>query len=253
VLAVDEDGDGVKDRQQTVAMPILHFLGLMAGMGEMYWTLPQQRLDAHIVSGFAAEQDDAVRVLLYAHNSRDIQSRSKDSFEISLNLDRLAWPDIRVSEHRFDKDHNTYYREGLKLRDRPAGRPGLRRATPAEVERLIEDLQSGNCETQIAAVKKAASLGDPPEEILVAALELYERTRDKDVRAAIEAAGRQVQKRQVCYTPEEAAQVEDLSKLRITKQSRHKTDADGNVCLTLTVAANGANFVVIQPRSGERK
>jgi hypothetical protein len=247
VLAVDDDGDGRKDRQQTVAMPILHFLGLMAGMGDAYWTVPEQSVDAHVVSGLAAKRDDALRVLLYAHNAHDIQSRSKDSFELTLDLAAVPWPEVRVTEYRFDKDHNSYFRPGLKLRDRPAGRPGLKRPTPDEVERFVNNLSSDDRQAQLAAVKSAASLGDLPEELLVAAMQLYERTKDKEVRAAIESAGRQIQQRQVCYAPEEVARVQKLAELRITKQSRHKVGAEGSVHLFLTVAANGANFVVIEP------
>jgi hypothetical protein len=159
----------------------------------------------------------------------------------------VPWPEIRVSEYRFDKDHNSYFRQGLKLRDRPAGGPGLRRPTPDEVERLIENLASDDRTEQIAAVKKALSLGDLPEELLVAAMQLYERTQDREVRAAIEAAGRQIQKRQVCYLPEEVVRVQELSELRVTKQSHHAASGGGRARLSLAVAANGANFVVIEP------
>ncbi len=247
LIAVDEDGDGKKDRQQTVAMPILSFLGLVAGMGESYWALPEQTVGGHVVSGFAARGDGAVRVLLYSHNPRDVQSRSKGSFEIALDFSGVPWPHVRTSEYRFDKDHNSYYRLGLEFRDRPAGGPSLRRPGPDEVDKLIAGLAGTDRAVQMAAVKKASSFGELPEGILTAAIELYEQTKDEEVRAAIRQAASQIQARQVCYSPEEVARILKLSVLRATRRRSRVVGADGTLSLPLAVAANGANFVVIEP------
>ena len=247
VIDVDQDGNGKIDHQETVAMPILNFLGLLSGMDDSYWVLPERTVGGHVISGFASRGDKAVCILLYSHNRRDIQSRSKVAFEIALDLSNVPWPEVRVREYRFDKDNNSYYRLGLKLRDRPAGGPDLRRPKPEEVQKLLANLQSGNRAAQIAAVKKAASLRDVPEEVIGVVIKLYEETKHEEVRTAIEEAVRQIQTRQVCYSTEEVAKVRELSVLRVTKESTHAVGAGGALQLAVTIAANGANFVVIEP------
>ena len=185
VIAVDEDGDGRKDRDETVAMPILNFLGLMAGMGDSYWPLGEQTVGGHVVSGFASKSDDALRVLLYSHQPRDTQSRSQAAFEITLDLTAVPWSEIRASQYRFDKDNNSYYRLGRELRDRPAGAALGRVPRPEEVEQLLTDLASGDSAKQIAAAKRASAFSEVPESVLAAAFELYNKIKDEAVRTAL--------------------------------------------------------------------
>jgi len=45
----------------------------------------------------------------------------------------------------------------------------------------------------------------------------------------------------------DVAPIIELSKLRMTKESRHSQGADGVLRLPLVVAANGVNFIVIKP------
>jgi hypothetical protein len=246
VIAVDQDGDGQKDREETVAMPILNFLGLLAGMGENYWVLPEQTIGSHAVSGFAARGEKQVQLLLYSHDPQDTQSRSAATFEIELALRGITWPEVSVREYRFDKDHNSYYHLGRELRDRPAGATG-RAPRPEEVERLIADLTGGDRAVQIAAVKKAATFGELPEALLAAAFQLYQETKDDAVRQALAEAGRQMLSRQVCYRPAEVARVRELSVLRVTNQRRVGAGPDRVLRLPFAVAANGANFVAIEP------
>lgn len=101
-------------------------------------------------------------------------------FEITLDLNDIPWKNVRVTEYRFDKDNNSYYRLALELRDRP--------------------------------VRKAASAGQ-----------------------------------EICYSAGEVARLQELSMLHVTKDSCHNVGAGGTLRLPLTVAANGANFVVIEP------
>jgi len=102
---------------------------------------------------------------------------------------------------------------------------------------------------QIAAVKKAASFSDIPQGVVIAAIRLYEETEHEEVRAAIRQVVQQIQTADVCYRPEEVARVRALSVLQVTKESSHAVDAHGTLRLPLTVAANGANFVVIESRA----
>ncbi|UCE46303.1 MAG: hypothetical protein JSW47_11850, partial [Phycisphaerales bacterium] len=238
---------GRTDRRETVPMPIMNFLDLLAGMGESYLVLPERTVGGHVVSGFASKADQAVKILLYSHHGHDIQSRSQVAFETELDLSAVPWPQVRVREYRFDKDNNSYYRLALDLRDGPASGPNLHRPSPNEIHRLIADLASGDRAVQIAAIKKVASLRDIPEEVVGVALKLYEQTEHKDVRTAIEEAGRQIQVHQRCYSPEDMVRVRELSVLRVTNESTHSVGADGTLRLRIAIAANGANFVKIEP------
>jgi hypothetical protein len=121
VLHSDDGGDGRADRTVTVPMPIFHALGLLSDMGEEYWVLRGQTVGGHAVGGFASRDDPgAVRVLLFAHNAQDTQSRSEAPFDVTLDVGGLTWRDpARVWEYRFDSDHNSPFRRARVLRDRP--------------------------------------------------------------------------------------------------------------------------------------
>jgi hypothetical protein len=161
VLKCDDDGDGRSDREVTVPMPIFHALGLLSDLGDRYWVLPDRAAGGHVVSGFASRDDRGlVRVLLYAHDARDTQSRSGATFEIALDLAGLngSGP-VSVQEYRFDRDHNSPFRWARALRDRPApakkpgpGRdpileaftpPAYPRAEVEEIRRLCECRPTG--------------------------------------------------------------------------------------------------------------
>jgi hypothetical protein len=216
-------------------------------MGDNYWPLAEQTVGSHVVSGFASKSDDALRVLLYSHQPRDTQSRSQAAFEIALDLTDVPWPNVRASEYRFDKDHNSYFRLGRELRDRPAGSVKGRIPSPEEVEQLLADLAGGDPAAQMAAVRKATAFSEVPQGLLAAAFELYNKTKSEELRTAIQDAGRQMLNRQQCYRPDEVARIKELSELRVTKTTNHATGADGVLRMTLDVAANGANFVVLEP------
>ncbi len=107
VIRCDDDGDGRSDREVTVPMPIFHVLGLLSDLGDRYWVLPDRTAGGHMVSGFASRDDrGVVRVLLYAHDARDTQSRSGATFDVALELAGLARIESRVGA-------------GVSLRPRP--------------------------------------------------------------------------------------------------------------------------------------
>lgn len=247
MIAVDENGDGRKDRDEAVAMPILNFLGLLAAMGNNYWLLPEHTVGGHVVSGFAAKADESLRVLLYAHHPQDTQSRAEAAFDVTLDLSALPWRNVRVREYRFDQDHNSYFRLGRELRDRPAGGGKVRAPRADEVERLIADLTGSDRAVQLAAVRRAAAFSEVPQNVIAAAFELHQKTQDAEVRTAIEDVGRRVMTRKPVYAPDEVARIKELSQLRVTGESHLAAGADGQLPLSLTVAANGANFLVIGP------
>ena len=113
-------GDRRADRQVTVPMPIFHALGLLSEMGDRYWVLPDRQVGGHVVAGFASRAGDTLRLLLYTHHAQDTQSRSDAAFDVTLDLAGLGWTGpARVHEYRFDRDHNSYFRQGRALRTPP--------------------------------------------------------------------------------------------------------------------------------------
>jgi hypothetical protein len=247
-LRVDDNGDGAADRTVTIAMPILHFLGLLAQMGPEYHVLPEQTVGGHVVSGFASRDGRAVRVLLYAHNMMDTESRSEAAFDVALRLTGMRGTHevgrrkVSVKEYRYDKDHNSYFRLGRELRDH-------RPPNPAQADRLhaaLRDLESDRRESQLAGLEKLADLGPAAEPAVMAVYGLHERAAGNDVREKAAAvlkritAGRSV--------PAAVAKtVEELSQLHQTGSAAQAVAGDGSLTVRAQVAGNGACFLVIEP------
>ncbi len=248
VIGVDDNGDGRKDRDETIALPILRFLGLLARMGNRYWVLPEQVIGSHVVSGFASQDDQALFILMYSHDPADVQARSQAEFAVELELKGLTWTEAGVSEYRFDKDHNSYFHLGRQLRDQAPLAPKIRRPNDEEAAKLLAGFSDNDPAVQLAAVKDAATYDELPESILGAAFQLHQATKDESIRATIEEAGKRIMTRQPGFDPVQVARVKELSQLRVTGQSQLQADAAGRVRLKIPVAGNGANFVVIQKR-----
>ena len=192
VLNADDDGDGRGDRRVTIPMPVFHVLGLLSDFGDRFWSLPQQRRGGHVVGGFASRDDrGTVRVLLYAHHAEDTQSRSDASFEVALDLDGLGWQGpAQVQEYRFDRDHNTYFREGRAVR---TVRPRAARVDPDRLATAQHGLQSDNPKTRRAALKELQDLGTAAlQAALPAIAKLAEQDDDKSTREAARAAQTQL-------------------------------------------------------------
>src|SRR5262249_15570073 len=87
-----DDGDGRSDRTVTIPMPIFHVLGMLSDMGPHYWALLERTLAGTAVSGFASRDDHGIiRMLIYAHEHRDTQSRSDSTFDVTIDLEGLGW------------------------------------------------------------------------------------------------------------------------------------------------------------------
>ncbi len=121
-LRIDSDSDGRPDRSQTVPMPIFHMMTLLSDLGDRYWVLPDRVEGGHIISGIASRDPrGTLRVLVYAHDDRDTQSRSGARFSVSIDLQDHPHPPDRaaiVEEYRFDRRHNSPFRLSGRLRDR---------------------------------------------------------------------------------------------------------------------------------------
>jgi hypothetical protein len=246
-IAVDDDGNGRVDRQVSVAMPILHFLGLLSDMGDDYWVLPNKKVGGHIVSGVASKAPLALRVMLYSHNMGDPQSRSGKAFKISLDLKGLGWDKVRVTEYRYDKDNNSYFRLAQILRDRPIRRGKKAKPRPGELDRLIKVFEGDDEEAQIKAILRVVSFGAAGTPVHEAIGALHERTKSDRIRKSISIVANQTNQKAPACSSDEIAEVERLSKQQVTGDSIQTVAADGTLRLSVAVAGNGANFVVIEP------
>ena len=130
VLTVGDRDDGRGKYTETVASPILRFLGLLSGMGDRYWVLPETTIGGHVVSGFASRGAKDVKVLLYSHDPLDTQSRSDQAFFVSLAMAGLEWSQAYVQEYRFDKKNNSFYNYAKQL-----GGSAKKEFTPEEADR----------------------------------------------------------------------------------------------------------------------
>ncbi|MBI2478210.1 MAG: hypothetical protein HYV60_06090 [Planctomycetia bacterium] len=248
VIGVDDDSDGRRDRDETMALPILRFLGLLAQMGDRYWVLPEQVVGGHVISGFVSQDDDTLFVLAYSHNSLDVQARSQAEFAVELELKGVTWLKADVREYQFDKDHNSYFRLGRELRDRPPTASKLRLPNEEQVARLLAGFSDQDPAVQLATVNQAATYDELPESVVGAAFQLHQSTKDEMIRAAIEQAGKRILTRQPGFDPMQVARIKALSELRVTRHTQLQADGTGRVRFKIPVAANGANVIVLEGR-----
>ncbi|HID24836.1 MAG TPA: hypothetical protein EYP14_20885, partial [Planctomycetaceae bacterium] len=190
LIDVDDNGDGRTDRTVCVAGPILHFLGLVAAMGDRFWVLPERSVGGHVVSGFASRTDRDIRILLYSHHPLDTQSRSEASFEAQLEIDSLDWGPVEVLEYRYDKDHNSYFRLARRLRDGPVPHAGRgasenRRAdfSADEMAEALADLGHPEKARRLAALQRLQAMGPDARPAAGALAALLRDTHDRELRS----------------------------------------------------------------------
>jgi hypothetical protein len=200
-------------------------------------------LGGHTISGFASRDDRAVRVLLYAQDPADTQSRSQADFNVALDLGGMARGSARIREYRFDKDHNSFYRRAVALRNLPES-PDPAKATALSA--ALRDLETP--ELRPAALKTLEELGPAAEPALPSLLKLIVETKDESLQALV----RSVVER-VATTPafprEDVEQVRDLSVLRVTSTTTRQVDVDGHLKISALVAGNGVSLLVIEPNA----
>lgn len=262
-IRVDDNGDGKADRTVTVAMPILHFLGLMARMGHVGWlsravqdesgdpscgqyhVLPERTIGGHVVSGFASQVGDALYILLYSHHMLDTESRSEAEFNVMLRLADLKSRQVRVEEYRFDKDHNSYFRLGRQLRDEPLEQ-AHDAAQLARLQEALRQLESNDRSEQLAGLDRLAALGPAASQAGGAIYRLYEKSSDATVREkAIGTIMRLNAPR--AYPASAIKNIEDLARLRSSGTSSQKVSPNGRLEIRLKMAGNGANWISVQP------
>jgi hypothetical protein len=243
-LRIDGAG-GENDRRATIPMPIFHVLNLLSDLGERYWVLPDRQVGGHVVSGFASRGDDTVRVLLYSHHPQDTQARSDADFDVTLDLAGLDWRQLRAREYRFDRDHNSYYQLGRTLRDRP---PSGVETNPGALEAALRELARDDVSAQKAALKSLSGLGPAARPALPRIVELIGQSRHDAVKAEASA----VFKRIIAasgYSRADVERVRALAECRPTGTQSLSIDADGRTRLTVRVAGNGLNVLILEGAS----
>jgi hypothetical protein len=245
VVHVDDDGDGRGDRTVTVPMPIFHVLGLLADLGDRYWTLPERLVGGHLVSGFASRDTRGiVRVLLYTHDAQDTQSRSEASFEIALSLEGLGWSGpVGIKEYRFDRDHNSPFRLAREIRDRPASGPKTDAARLAAVTRALQGSDRG---AQLEALASLSKIDRGARQSLAPALlALAGQERDTDVRTAAKKAI-ETFFAPAAYSPDQVARLQQACESHSTTKSLSRP-ASGRIQVKTRLAVNGCAFLTIAP------
>jgi Glycosyl hydrolases family 39 len=231
-------------RTVTVAMPILHFLGLLAQMGPEYHVLPEQTVGGHTVSGFASRDGQALRVLLYSHNMADTQSRSAASFEVSLRIIGLKAEKVAVEEYRFDADNNSYYRLARELRDGPSG-AASGRSKAAAFEEALRDLEMERRDAHLAGLKILSDLGPTASDAASAILRLHQRSTDEGVKEAAAATVKRI------MTPKHypAAVIKEVQKLAELRRTAFSTQEvlGGTMVVKAPIAGNGLSVLVLEP------
>ena len=245
VIHCDDDGDGRTDRTVTIPMPIFHALGMLSDMGDRYWVLPERVAAGNVTSGFVSRDDRGVmRILLYAHHPQDTQSRSDASFDITLDFDGLglAGP-AQVQEYRFDRDHNSPFRLARSILDRSAPAGGSDAARLAEVKK---ELESNDPTTQRRALETLRKLDTlTRQEALEVVFKLAGQATDQGVRNAAASVIRS-DFGPAAYPAVQVEKIQAVSECHPTGTSFQPRQADGHLRLTVRVAANGCNFVVIK-------
>lgn len=251
VLHCDDDGDDRGDRTLTVASPIFHALGLLSDMGDHYWVLPQEQTAGHVVGGFASrDQQGTVRVALYSHHAEDTQSRSEAEFVLALDLDGLPWNGpARVHEYRFDRDHNSYFRQARALRNREMAAAD---ADPDRGEAIRQALASGDAQQQLDAL---GELERSNRSAQLAALRLVLKLAQQTERPEVRQAARSMLERMLgsaagyttAFAPQEVDEIRQLADCRATAQAVHARGDQGRLRLTVRLSGNGLNMLVIEP------
>src|SRR5262249_55118099 len=171
---------------------------------------------------------------------------SDAQFDATLDLAGVKGVPLLVREYRFDKDHNSYYRLGRRLRDEAVS---ARVSGPEQSERLqkaLGELRSDRRETQLAALDRLAALGPAASAATAPLAEVLQKVEDAELRDPRTAVLKRIMAPKA-YPTAVVRQVEELSALRVTGLTCRPVSPDGRVALRVRVAANGANYLLIEP------
>ena len=103
---------------------------------------------------------------------------------------------------------------------------------------------------QLAARDQLAELGPAAASAAGPILQLIQKAGDESLRNKAQAALLRVTAPRA-FPAQVVRQVEEMATLRETATATHELGADSRLSITASVAANGARFLIIQPRSEE--
>lgn len=190
------------------------------------------------------------RLILYTHNEQDTQSQSDVLFEAALEIINTEWTgDVDITEYRFDRKHNSYFQEARELRD-------LKDVDSLAYERwygIVDRIHEAEGEVFINARNDLLSflqvyMADQYAEIE----DLILNAPEDELRATIaQLRGQNFEggflSQQRAYTPEQAGKIADLAQLRATNIRNATATTDEPLRLSINVAGNGLNMVVLRP------
>ena len=248
VFRIDEDGDGKQDREESIAMPILHFLGQLSQMGDSFWVFPEHKAGGHVVSGFASRESDRLRVLLYSHDAVDTESRSEQSFEATVPVEGLAPGTYTVTEYRFDKGHNSYFHTARELRDGPERKREQERiALQSQIADAARELRDSDPAVRLSAIDQIKEFGAAASDLVPTLVDLAQNDADDAVKQAAIGVIWGLHGKRV-FSAETFSGIKQQSILRHTAQRtvRVVNGADGRLELRVELSATGANFLVVE-------
>jgi hypothetical protein len=194
-------------------------------------------------------------VLLYTHHGEDTQSRSEAAFDVTLTLSGLPWDGkAKLTEYRFDREHNSYFQAVKELVRRSTQLP------PADREQIAKQLAALRSDDRAArqdALKKLPTLGPAAlREALPAAIEIALEAKDDQLRADIEELVRAIflgGAAVEAFPADDVERIQQLAVARATAESLVPRDANGTLRVTVRLAGNGANVLILEPdhESGE--
>lgn len=244
---VDDDGDGSKDRRVTVPEQVFHFLTLLNTMGETYWPLPEQIVGQHGVSGFASPTSDSLRVVLYSHSMRDPENRSEKSFAINLAIHGAPWQTAAVEQYQFDEENNSTYRQLLALQ-KAKDAAQTETMDPVEMKVIVADLKSGDPDRQIDAFRKIQKAGPRARAAVETMQSIAETITDENLKREGMLAYVSIVGQNQGFPAKAIEEIVEKSALRPTRVvSAEFLESEGALNLTVPVASNGINFLIIRP------
>src|SRR5262249_5311999 len=119
-------------------------------------------------------------------------------------------------------------------------------AQAQQVQEALRDLDSPQREIQQAGLEKLAALGPKAASAIGPLFQFVGKVKDPAVRERAEVVLKRPAARRA-YPAAVVRQVEELATLHLTGQARPTVAADGRLSLTVRVAGNGANYLIVEP------
>ena len=252
IVNCDDDGDGRADRAVTLAYPVFHALNLLSDFGDHYWPLQRQKVEGHEVSGFASRADGGVlRVALLAHQSEDTQSRSEAQFAVKLSIADPSLKhgeQLKVTEHRFDRQHNSYFdlARGIRAREQQE------KVDRSAIDTTLKRLSSGDVQDQLDAIAEIANRSTAEQfAVLTGVAALAESAEQQKVRDAakqlidklIFAASRG----RPGLPRADVERLQRLSELQKPEMEMKLVDKEGQLDIEVQISGNGLSVLTIEP------